>query len=119
MVFVCLSLRSIILGLLHHWKSSYVVKKERNFIGSEMQALNIQEEWQGIGYDESYTLFRSGVRFGILCGTLCDDLARKKVPSSSGQQGNDPIGDVYIFMPQRLPPCGSAWPGACDHLLVM
>jgi hypothetical protein len=72
------------------------VKKERNFIGSEMQALNTREEWQGIGYDESYTLFRSGGRFGILCGTLCDDFARKKEPSSSGQQGHDPIGDVYI-----------------------
>ena len=73
-----------------------MVKKERNFIGFEMQALNTREEWQGIGYDESYTLFRSGSRFGIICGTLCDDLARKKEPSSSRQHGNDPIGDVYF-----------------------
>lgn len=26
--------------------------------------------------------------------------------------------EMFTF-PQRLPPCGSAWPGACDHLLVM
>lgn len=94
-----------------------MVKKERSFIGSEMQALKTREEWQGIGYDESYTLFRSGGRFGILCGTLCDDLARKKEPSLPGNR--DMILLEMFTFPQRLPPCGSAWPGACDHLLVM
>ena len=115
-----LSFQEIYRGPLHTTKSLPILWQiKRNFIGSWMQPSITWEESHGHWQRGVIHMFWVGLRFGILCGTQCVDIARRmRQPSTSGYHSTEDIDFGNQFMPQRMPLCGRAWPKTSPHLSV-